>query len=107
MIKLCGFALLLISFSSLAQEIRVNKMSRDGELERSFILKTNLKEKVVLDCQSFIQGLRIGEFEEAHTFLLEPWECDELQQRIRGSLRRLQKHCIDVQDEIRSDRTCY
>ena len=97
-----------ISFSvfTFAEEIKVSKMTKDGELERSFVLRTNLKEKVVIDCQSFIQGLRIGEFESAFTYLLEPEECEGLQERIRSSLKRYQKHCIDVQDDIRSDRSC-
>jgi hypothetical protein len=105
--KLFGLALLLSFAHIQADEIRVKKMSRDGELERSFVLTTNLSQKVVLDCQSFIQGLRIGEFEEAYTFLLDPWECEELYNRMRKSISKRQQHCIDVEDEIRSDRTCY
>lgn len=101
-------AFLIIAFSSFAQseEIKVSKMTKDGELERSFVLETNLNDKVVIDCQSFIQGLRIGQFEAAYTYLLEPDECEGLQERIRRSLRSYQKHCIDVQDDIRSDRSC-
>lgn len=91
----------------MADEIQVSKMTKDGELDRSFVLKTNLPDMVVIDCQSFVQGLRIGQFESAHTYLLDPEECEGLQQRIRSSLRRFQKHCIDVQDDIRSDRSCY
>ena len=98
--------LFVVSSSSWGEEIRVKKMSRDGELERSYVLRTNLTKKVVLDCQSFIQGLRVGEFEEAYTHLLDPWECEELQNRIKGSLRKLQSHCIDVEEEIRADYSC-
>lgn len=104
--KLCGLLLILISFSLYAEEIRVKKMSRDGELERSYVLRTNLPQKVVLDCQSFIQGLRVGEFEEAYTFLLDPQECEALQGRMKSSLRKFQNHCIDVEDDIRADYTC-
>lgn len=95
------------SFSLLGSEIRVQKMQREEGMERSFLLHTNISEFVVLDCQSFIQGLRIGEQENAHTFLLDPFECENLHKRIKSSLRRLQHHCIDVEDDIRSDRTCY
>lgn len=90
-----------------AGEIRVKKMLKDGDLERSFELKTNLSQKVVIDCQSFIQGLRIGEFENAFTFILDPDECEALQVRIKSSLKKFQKHCIDVEEDIRSDRSCY
>ncbi|MFP5384742.1 MAG: hypothetical protein ACLGHN_01595 [Bacteriovoracia bacterium] len=105
--KLFGLALLLSFSHAFADEIRVSRMKQDGDLERSFVLTTNISQKVVLDCQSFIQGLRIGEFEEAYTYLLDPWECEELQDRVKSSLRKRQQHCIDVANEIRSDRTCY
>ncbi len=98
--------LLLLMPKLKADEIQILKMSRDGDLERSFVLKTNLPDKVVIDCQSFIQGLRVGEYEAAYTYLLEPEECEGLQSRIRSSLKKWQYHCIDIQDDVRSDRTC-
>jgi hypothetical protein len=102
-----AFFFLFLSLTVNAAEIRVKKVQQDGDLERSLVLKTNLSEKVVLDCQSFIQGLRIGEFETAETFLMDPDDCMDLQKRIRGSLRRFQSHCIDVDDYIRTDYTCH
>jgi hypothetical protein len=99
--------ILLLSFLELhAGEIRVKKMMKDGELERSFVLKTNLTEKVVIDCQSFIQGLRIGEFEQAFNYMLDPEECDGLQTRVRASIKKFRHHCIDVDQDIRADYTC-
>ncbi len=99
--------ILLLSFLELqAGEIRVKKMVKDGDLERSFVLKTNLPEKVVIDCQSFIQGLRVGEFEAASTYMLDPDECDGLQKRVRSSLKKFRNHCIDVDQDIRADYTC-
>lgn len=92
--------------NSYAGEIIVKKMTRDGELERSFVLRTNLTEKVVLDCQSFIQGLRIGEKETAFTYMLDPDECEFLQDRVKKSLRKFQNHCIDVEEDIRADYSC-
>lgn len=100
------FLMLTLSLCVNAEEIKVKKIRKDGEMQRSFVLKTNLKEKVVLDCQSFVQGLRIGERESALTFLLDPWECEELYKRVRGSLKKFQNHCIDVEDDIRADYTC-
>lgn len=104
---LVGLILLLSVLEGRAEEIRVKKMSQDGQLERSFILKTNLAEKVVIDCQSFIMGLRIGEYEQAFTYMMGDQECDELQQRIRASLKRAQQHCIEVDEEIRGDHSCH
>jgi hypothetical protein len=103
---LLGLILVLSVLEGHAEEIRVKKMTQDGSLERSYVLKTNLTEKVVIDCQSFIQGLRIGEFEHATTFMMDPDECEALQGRIRSSLKKLQNHCIDVEQDIRSDRSC-
>jgi len=93
-------------FDGNAAEIKVRRMQRDRDLERSHVLVTNIKEKVALDCQSFIQGLRIGEFEQAYTFLLESQDCEDLTLRIKSSLKKFRSHCIDVQDDIRSDRVC-
>jgi hypothetical protein len=103
--KILGL-LLLISFYAPAAEIRVKKMTQDRELDRSFILRTNIPEKVVLDCQSFIQGLRIGEYESAHTYMLNPEDCEGLQQRVKSSLRKFKNHCIEVEEDIVSDDTC-
>jgi hypothetical protein len=98
---------LLVTFVELhAAEIRVKKMTKDGDLDRSFVLKTNLTEKVVIDCQSFIQGLRVGEFEQAHTFMLDEADCDGLQSRIRSSVQKKREHCIDVEEDIRADYSC-
>ena len=104
---LFGFVLLISLLDVGASEIRVKKMVLDGELDRSYVLTTNLSEKVVLDCQSFVQGLRIGEYEEAHTYLLDQDQCEGLQKRIQSSLRKFQHHCIDAEEDIRSDRSCY
>lgn len=103
---LLGLILTLSFFELHAFEVEVRKMSRDGELERSYVLTTNVQDKVVLDCQSFIQGLRIGEYEAAYTYLMDPDDCDALTSRIRSSIRKLKKHCIDIEDDIRADYTC-
>lgn len=103
---LLGLILALSFFELQAYEVQVRKMSRDGELERSYVLSTNVQDKVVLDCQSFIQGLRIGEFESAYTFMMDPDECNALSKRIKSSIRKFQKHCIDIEDDIRADYTC-
>lgn len=101
------FVILIISTAFVsADEIRVSRMTKDGSLERSFVLKTNIPNKVVIDCQSFIQGLRIGEYEQAINYLLDPEECESLQFRIRSSLKKGNYHCIDVDQDIRSDRSC-
>ena len=101
-----GWILVLIILEIHAAEIRVKKMSKDGDLDRSYVLKTNLSEKVVIDCQSFIQGLRIGEYEQAYTFMLDEQDCDGLSNRIKASIQKKREHCIDVQDDIRADFVC-
>lgn len=101
-----GLTLTLVLFNSFAEEIRVKRMTRDRNIERSYILTTNLQEEVAIDCQSFIQGLRIGKKEDAIMFMMDPYECESMQDRIKKSLRRLQHHCIDVDEDIRADYSC-
>lgn len=101
-----GIILLFSFLEARAGEIRVQKMIKDGDLDRSFVLNTNLVVKVVIDCQSFIQGLRIGEYEAALTYMLDPQECDGLQSRVKSSLKKFRHHCIDVDQDIRADYTC-
>lgn len=103
---LIGLVLILTYVECNASEIRVKKMTKDGDLDRSFILKTNLNEKVVIDCQSFIQGLRVGEYEQAHTFMLDEQDCDGLTARIKASVQKKREHCIDVEEDIRADYVC-
>lgn len=101
-----ALCLLVFSFSTLAFEIKVSKMTPDREMERAFVLKTSLPEKVTLDCHSFLQGLRIGEYDSPDFYMLEAYECEELHFRIKDSLKRRQKHCIDVEEDIRADYSC-
>lgn len=89
-----------------AVEIKVSRMTSFNGMERSFILKSNMKERVVLDCQSFLQGLTMGENESSSFIMMSAEDCQVLYTRIRGSLRSFQKHCIDAEDSIRSDYTC-
>lgn len=103
---LFAFALVAFSFTALAEVLKVTKTSPDRDLDRSFVLTTQLKEVVVLDCQSFIQGLRIGEQENAIIFMMDPVECEALQERVHSSLNRRVPYCIDVEDDIRSDYAC-
>lgn len=102
-----GLILLFTLLEATAAELKVDKMTNKQGMERSFDLHTkSTTESVGLDCQSFIQGLTIGLEEEALLFMLDPQECEELYLRVKGSLKKRQKHCIDVEDEIRDDYTC-
>lgn len=104
--KLMSFALLITSVSLFAEVINVSKIKKEAGMERSYILTTNLSETVVIDCQSFIQGLRIGDFEDAHTIMMGEEECEGLQKNVQASLKKKQHHCIDVDQDIRADYTC-
>lgn len=95
--------LLLALLDVQAFEMRVRKMVMEDDLERSYVLTTNHSEKVVLDCQSFIQGLRLGEFENAFTYLMDSQECEGLQKRIKKSLRKSQDYCLDLEDVVMRD----
>jgi hypothetical protein len=96
----------LLSFQVMAFELQVTRLSKEPRMERSFVLSTNIPETVILDCQSFVQGLRIGERASADLYLLDPQECEDLYKRINGSIKRKLKHCIDIGADIRSDYSC-
>jgi hypothetical protein len=97
----------LIIFSIHAGEVKINKMVKQSGMSRSFELKTNLSRKVIMDCQSFIQGIRIGEFQNEQLYLLDPDACEGMHYRIKTSLKRGMKHCVDLVEDIRSDYSCY
>jgi len=100
------FLTALLSFSSYAFELKIDRYKVEPEREGSIELFTNLKERSFIDCQSFIQGLRVGEFEESVFFLLNPYECTDLQARVIKSIKRRKSHCIELASEIISDKTC-
>lgn len=101
------FLMLLTLSSAFAMELKISKMKAEEGMERSFVLKTNLSRKVLLDCQSFIQGISIGERSEGDFYMLEPQECEDLYQRIDSSLDHRQKHCVDLDEVFNSDYPCH
>jgi hypothetical protein len=104
--KILGLALIL-ALPVFAMEIKVDKMSPVKGFDRSYYLHTkSIEKQVILDCQSFVQGLTIGKGNAATFFLLEPQDCESLFLRTRESLKKLQKHCLDVENGVRADYTC-
>ncbi len=97
-----GLCLLMSLPVAFAVEFKVNGYKKSPGMDRSFVLKTTLAEKVVLDCQSFIQGLTIGN----DLVMMDAQGCEELYFRIEASIKKHQKHCLDVEEEIRHDYTC-
>lgn len=97
---------LLLSFPLMADVLQVSGMKNEPSMERSFMLKTQLQDKVLLDCQSFLQGIYIGPRDGGAFFMMEPDECEGLYNRVKGSLRKFKKHCIDIEDAVNSDEAC-
>ena len=87
--------LMFTLYDASAVEIKVNKMKKAPGYTARFDLQTTLDEKVVLDCQSFIQGLLIGPLGES-VIMLQEWECDELMTDMKKSVYRFKKHCLEV-----------
>lgn len=98
--------MLLVSFPLTADVLKVSRMKNEPSMDRSFILKTQLDDKVLLDCQSFLQGIYIGPRNGGAFFMMEPDECEALHNNIRGSLRKFKKHCIEIEDSVNSDEAC-
>lgn len=97
---------LLLSFPLMADVLTVSGMKKEPSMDRSFFLKTQLQDKVLLDCQSFLQGIYIGPRDGGAFFMMEPHECEALHNNIRGSLRKFKKHCIEIEDAVSADETC-
>jgi hypothetical protein len=102
-----GLIMALCFFDAGASEIKVSKMTTVSGMNYKFQLKTSLQEKVILDCQSFVQGLTIGEGSSPSFFLIEPEDCEAITERMQSSLKKHEMHCLDVEDTIRSDYTCH
>lgn len=98
--------MLLVSFPLTADVLTVSRMKIEPSMDRSFILKTQLDDKVLLDCQSFLQGIYIGPRNGGAFYMMEPDECEALHNNIRGSLRKFKKHCIEIEDSVNSDDAC-
>ena len=91
------FAMILVLalYDASAMEIKVSRMNRTPGYSQRYDLRTSLEEKVVLDCQSFIQGLLFGPLGE-HVVMLQEWECQELVVDMKKSVSRFKKHCLEI-----------
>lgn len=90
--------LMLALYDASAVEIKVKRMNRTPGFDQRYDLKTNMDEKVVLDCQSFVQGLLFGNLGEG-VIMLQEWECQELLTDMKKSLHGFKPHCMDVDFE--------
>ncbi len=103
------FTLLVLScsFSSFAVRIKVDDWKYYLDMERSFHLITqSVEQKVRLDCQSFLQGIMIGEYEDTALIMLDTQTCQDLSQRIQKSISRNMSHCLEVEDILVKDYRC-
>ncbi len=97
---------MLLSFPLVADVLTVASMKNEPQMDRSFFLKTQLSDKVLLDCQSFLQGIYIGPRDGGAFYMMEPDECESLYHRIRASHRKFKKHCIEIEEAVNSDEAC-
>lgn len=104
---LFGLLTALFATSAFALEIKVDDWRKDRDMDRSIVLFTqSVSGKVALDCQSFIQGMWFGEYEEASVVLMDPDHCMALISRIKSSIKRGSSHCIEIEDEVKKDYRC-
>lgn len=95
------------SLNSFAITIKVDDWKYYLDMERSFHLVTqSVTMKVRLDCQSFIQGLMFGEYEDTALIALDTQACQDLSKRIQKSISQNRSHCLEVDDVIRKDYRC-
>jgi hypothetical protein len=96
--KAIAMIFMLAHFEVWGTELVVKKMTRSQGYSDRYDLKTTSSEKVILDCQSFIQGLLFGENGQNAIFLQE-WECEELVQDMKKTFSRYKKHCLEIDFE--------
>jgi len=92
---LVAMILILALYDASALEIKVKRMNRTPGYSQRYDLKTSLDEKVVLDCQSFVQGLLFGPIGEG-LIMLQEWECQELMGDMKKSVHGLKQHCLEI-----------
>lgn len=95
---IAAMILMFALYDASAVEVKVTRMSRESGYSERFELKTSMDEKVVLDCQSFIQGILVGPVGES-AIMLQEWECEELMHDMKKSLQKLKAHCIEIDFE--------
>lgn len=78
-----------------AYEIQVGRMKKSAGYSERYDLKSTHSEKVVLDCQSFVQGLLFGPVGET-ALMLQEWECDDLITEMKKSHRSFKRHCLQL-----------
>lgn len=100
--------MLLMTSAAYSFTLKVDDWKKNRDMDRSIVLFTQtIAEKTTLDCQSFIQGLWFGEYEEAYVVLMDPDQCMGLLSRIKTSITRGSSHCIEVgQQEVGKDYRC-
>ncbi len=95
------------SFSLFAYEIKVSKMIKEPLMDRRWNLKSSLETRLVLDCQSFLQGLTLGEKESEEFYMMDSQDCENLAGRMKNSLSKRENHCLDLEDDLRADYSCH
>ena len=96
------FAIILgiFSFKTSAQvTLKVNHLKKESGFDRRFILSGDFKNQAILDCQSFIQGILTDLRGKEELIYLEPWECEEIKNRMSSSIRRRESYCLDIEKE--------
>lgn len=98
--------LMFLMTSAFGLELKVSGMKAESGMVQSFDLHTGHHKPVTLDCQSFIQGLYLGPRNTTDIIMLDAWECQELFRRIDTSLKSQRRHCLDIEEVLRSDYSC-
>lgn len=73
------------------------------KMDYMFEIKTNKYEKVILDCQSFIQGLSFYNNKKvAHFFYLEPQDCQDLHLSLKDSKENKVPVCFEISEDTKA-----
>ncbi len=72
------------------------------KMDYMFEVKTNKYEKVILDCQSFIQGISFYNNKKvAHFFYLDPQDCQDLHFSLKDSKENKVPVCFEISEDTK------
>lgn len=89
---------LLFSFTTNAATERVLMLDYVGTgIDRMFEVKTSKYDQVILDCQSFIQGLTFYKDSQiAYTFYIDSYECEGLHDYLQSANENKVAICLEI-----------
>lgn len=95
------FCALFSATTSFAGSTKVLMLDYVGtDMDRMFEIKTSQYDKVILDCQSFIQGMTFyNKGEVVHNFYIDSYECEGAHDYLQSAKDQNIAICFEIEDK--------